>query len=388
MRKDIPLLFLSSIILFLIGCGGRPNATTVEASAASTQTIAAPATTAAPASSSVQPTTVQPTTAIAPVKSGTTGPGPQTAWMVVTLPNQAVTPNWQDVAPDNCSEDPSACAQDNRFWEEWDFSTFRSAIDQSFASIAKKGNYQGVMLLMPLADSPNFWSNLSIMFNSANAQGLKFQAVLFPKGKYGPEQCYLYSSDAPGYCPVVPGTNTAVAYQKTIQLMNYVENLGGTCTGDGSNRPFAIWYGWDPLPGFDALKSFWDSLPAKGCDLQASYITWLDTMYSAAPEVAQLQSFVVNTLQQPYRVNTELYGVGQIQNNYQRYMPYQTIITGFFGANDTGSWARGMCDKWKLANTPSTLGVWNFADRDVFPVEQYASLIGDSMANANTICSQ
>lgn len=393
MRRDIPLFFLLSIALILfVGCGGRPGVTTsAEASAApaSSQASASPTTATAPATTPTSATAVTPTpSTISPVKSGTSGPGPQTAWMVVTLPNQAVTPGWQGSAPDDCVGDPSACAQDNRFWEEWDFSRFRPAIDRSFASIAQKGNYQGVMLLMPLADSSLFWNNLSIMFNSATAQGLQFQAVLFPKGKYGPEQCYLYADNAPGGCDVVSGTSTAVAYQKTIQLMSYVENLGSACSGDSSNRPFAIWYGWDPLPGYDALKSFWDSLPTKGCNLQASYITWLDTMYSAAPEVAQLQSYVVNTLNQPYRVNTELYGVGQIQDNYQRYMPYQTIITGFFGANDTGSWASGMCDKWKLANSPSALGVWNFADRDVFPVEQYASLIGDAMANANTMCSQ
>ena len=308
--------------------------------------------------------------------------------MVVKRPNQQVTPGWQGSAPDDCQGDPSACAEDHRFWEEWDFSQFQQAIDRSFATIAKKGNYQGVMLLMPLTDSPLFWNNLSIMFNSATAQGLQFQAVLFPKSKYGPEQCYLYSTNAPGGCAVVPGTSTAVAYQKTIQLMNYVENLGGACSSDSSNRPFSIWYGWDPLPGFDTLKQFWDSLPAKGCNLRSSYHTWLDTMYSAAPEVAQLQSFVVNTLHQPYYVNTELYSTDQIQGNYQRYAPYQTVITGFFGANDTGSWSKGMCDKWKLASSPSALGVWNFADRDVYPVEQYAALIGDSLATPNSMCSQ
>lgn len=306
--------------------------------------------------------------------------------MVVTLPNPTVTPSWQSYAPQDCRPDPSTCAEDHRFWEEWDFSEFRSAIDESFKAISKQGKYHGVMLLMPLADSPNFWNNVKLMFDSANAQGLAFQTVVFPKNKYGSEQCYLYPSNAPASCASAPGTGTAMAYESLLKLMNYVEDLGGGCSGGASNRPVAVWYGWSQLPGYETLNRFWNSLPTKACNLRASYVTWLDTMYSAAPEVAQMQKYVTGTLKQKYWVNTELYGLDQIEANYSRYAPYQTVITGFFGASEASSWAQGMCDKWNLAGHPAGLGVWNFSDRDVPPVEQYRALIHNAMAQVGNIC--
>ena len=314
--------------------------------------------------------------------------GPQTSWMVVTLPNPQVTPAWQQYAPQDCQPDPSVCAEDHRFWEEWDFSAFRDAIDASFTAINTQGRYHGVMLLMPLADSPQFWNNIQLMYNAASAQGLAFQAVVFPKSKYGPEPCYLYNSGAPSDCATVPGTSAAVAYQQLVKTMTFVENLGQRCDSGQSNRPFAVWYGWDALPGYDTLQRFWNSLPTSGCNLRASYITWLDTMYSDAPEVGQLQSFVVNTLKQEYHVNTELYSDQQIQGSYTRYAPYQTVITGTYGANTTSDWAQGMCAKWKVASQPAALGVWNFGDRDVAPVEQYRALINGSLANVNNICTE
>lgn len=328
-----------------------------------------------------------------PVNTSTAGTtssaasGPQTSWMVVTLPNQKVTPGWQKFAPQDCLPDPSVCGQDHRFWEEWDFASFREGIDASFAAIRQQGKYQGVMVLMPIADSPTFWNNVKLMFDSANAQGLAFQAVVFPKNKYGGEECYLYPNNAPGDCAVAPGSSTAFAYQHLLQLMNYVENLGGSCSSGQSNRPVAVWYGWSVLPGYEALSNFWNSLPTQGCNLRASYITWLDTMYNAAPEVAQMQQYVVGKLHQAFHVNTELYNEQQIEDGAQRYAPDQTVITGFPNANDTSSWAQGMCVNWKTAGEPSTLGVWNFSDRDITPVENYAAIINGSMATPDTMCA-
>jgi hypothetical protein len=314
---------------------------------------------------------------------------------VITLPNPQVTPNWQTYAPADCQSDPNVCADDHRFWEEWDFSTFAQAIDSSFAVIASQGKYNGIMLLMPLTDSPTFWSNLQLMYDSAASHNLALQAVLFPKSKYnvanvsGPdaETCYLYSSNAPGTCQTVTGTTTAVAYQKLLKLMNFVENLGGGCSGGASRRPFAVWYGWSTLPGYQVLSDFWKSLPTSPCNLQASYITWLDTGYSSAPEVAQLQTYVTQTLGKPYWVNTELYSSAQIQGSATRYLPYQTVITGYYAATTTADWAQGMCAKWNTAGQPGQMGFWTFYDRDVISlIEQYRAYINGSMAVASTIC--
>ncbi len=325
-----------------------------------------------------------------------TQPGPQIAWMVVTLPNPQVTPNWRTYAPADCLPDPSVCAEDQRFWEEWDFSTFAQAIDSSFTAMASQGRYYGVMLLMPLTDSATFWNNIQLMYSSAASHNLAFQAVLFPKFKYsvpnasGPnaESCYLYKASAPGTCQTVTGTTTAVAYQQLLKLMDFVENLGGACSGGASNRPFSIWYGWSSLPGYAVLRSFWKSLPTTPCNLQASYITWLDTGYSGAPEVEQLQDYVTQTLGQPYWVNTELYSSAQIQQYATTYSPYQTVITGYYGATTTAAWAQGMCTNWKTAAQPGTLGLWNFSDRDVAPIELYRAYINGAMANANQICKE
>lgn len=308
--------------------------------------------------------------------------------MVVTLPNPEVTPNWQTYAPADCMPDPSVCAEDHRFWEEWDLSTFTRAIDSSFGAIASQGKYYGVMLLMPLADSATFWNNIQLMYSSAASHDLALQVVLFPKSKYGAESCYLYSANAPSACATAAGTTTAIAYQQLLKLMNYVENLGGACSGNTFNRPFSIWYGWSNLPGYGVLSSFWNSLPTAPCNLQAAYITWLDTGYSGAPEVGQLQAYVTKTLGQPYWVNTELYSSAQIQQYATTYLPYQTVINGYYGAATTADWAQGMCANWKTAGQPGQLGFWNFSDRDVMPIELYRAYINGSMANANTICQQ
>ena len=359
------------VALFLTGCGSGSGA------------VAKSNVTASPAPVAPTPSP-DPLSATAPTHLD----GPQTSWMVVTLPNPQVMPAWQSYAPADCRHHADACAEDQRFWEQWDFAQFRTAIDASFDAIHDLGKYHGVMLLMPLGDTPVFWNNLALMYEAISSRGLEFQAVVFPKQEYGPEWCYLYSDNAPSNCSRVAGTTTATAYQKLIKLMDYVENLGGACNSGQSNRPVAVWYGWATLPGYDRLSAFWNSLPTRGCNLRASYITWLDTRYSKVPEVAQLQKHVIETLHQPYWVNTELYSEAQIQTNAIRYQPYQTVITGWFGASNTDAWSDGMCGKWKVASKPVRLGVWNFGDRDVAPVEQYRAFINGAMADVNTICGQ
>jgi hypothetical protein len=96
----------------------------------------------------------------------------------------------------------------------------------------------------------------------------------------------------------VSGTTNAVAYQKLLKLMQYAQTLNGPCTTGTYKRKFAVWYGWsDFSPGYSRLKEFWQSLPTNdtscGRNLQASYITWLDTPYSGLPEVKQLQSYAL-----------------------------------------------------------------------------------------------
>jgi hypothetical protein len=227
------------------------------------------------------------------VLSGT-NPGPQTAWIVATLPNPQMTPNWRSYAPSDCASDPDACTNDHRFWEEWDFSPFKAGIDASFTAIASQGKYQGVIVVMPLADSSLFWSNIQLIYNSAAAHGLSFQPVLFPKFKYGSgEWCYLYSTGAPSVsCQIASGT-TALAYQQLLKEMNFIQNLGGACSSGTYTRPVSIWYGWSSEPGYDVLSRFWNSLSTSGCNLRASYVTWLDTPYTTVPEVKQLQRFHV-----------------------------------------------------------------------------------------------
>lgn len=318
----------------------------------------------------------------------TASSGPQAAWSLFTLPNPVVTPNWRSYAPTDCAPNPDACAEDHRFWEEWDFTNFASAIDAAFSAVSSQGNYQAVMMLMPLGATPQFWNNIQLMYKSATSYGVALEAVLFPKWKYGSEWCYLYNINAPSGCPTLSGTTTSVAYHQLLKMMKFVQNLGPTCPNGSFNIPFAIWYGWSKFsPGYTALKSFWQSLPRSGCNLQASYITWLDTAFAGTSEVQSLQKYVIQRLDRPYWVNTELYSTSQIQQYDATYAPYQTIITGYWGASDTISWAQGMCSQWNTALQPVRLGVWAFYDRNVPPIEEYRSYINNSMAVIASICT-
>ena len=317
--------------------------------------------------------------------------GPQTAWNVFTLPNPQITPNWRTYAPAACQSNPEACAQDNRFWEQWNFTNFQGAIDSTFAAVQSMGQYQGIMMILPLGDTSTYWNNIRVMYNSASKQGVQLQIVVFPKWKFGGEYCYLYNSNAPAACPVVSGTTTAVAYRKLVNLMNFAQTLSGPCTAGSYNRPVAVWYGWgDFSPGYGTLKSFWQSLPKKvwanGCNQQAAYITWLDTPYSGTAEVQQLQQYVVTQLKRPYWVNTELYSAAQLQQYYSTYAPYQTVITGYWGASDVAGWAAGMCTNWKSVAQPTRLASWTFYDMDLTGSELYRSYINGAMANMGAIC--
>jgi hypothetical protein len=317
--------------------------------------------------------------------------GPQTSWNVVTLPNPQITPAWRTYASSACQTSPEACAGVIRFWEQWDFKKFQSAIDSSFATVESLGQYQGVIVILPLGDTSTYWNNIRVLYNSANNHGVQLQLAVFPKWKFGGEYCYLYNSHTPAGCPVVSGTTTAVAYKKIWNVMNFAQTLSGPCTAGTYNRPVAVWYGWgDFSPGYAALKSFWQSLPQKvyanGCNLQAAYITWLDTPYSGTAEVQQLQQYVVNQLKRPYWVNTELYSTAQIQGNYSTYAPYQTIITGYWGASDVASWAKGMCANWNTAAQPVRLASWTFYDMDLTSSESYRAYINGGMAAMGSIC--
>lgn len=324
---------------------------------------------------------------ILPTLSSAATSGPQTAWSVFTLPNPVVTPNWRSYAPADCASNPDACAGDNRFWEEWDFSVFSSAIGAAFNAVSSQGKYQAAMMLMPLGDTPTFWNNIQLVYQLAASQGVALQVVLFPKWKYGAEWCYLYSANAPSSCPTVTGTTTTVAYQQLRKMMSFVENLGSSCTRSSFNTPFAIWYGWSNFsPGYDALKNFWQSLPTRGCNLRASYITWLDTAFAGTSEVQRLQQFAIKR-SQAYWVDTELYSTSQIQQYGATYSPYQIIVTGYWGATDITSWAQGMCPKWNTALQPARLGAWTFYDRDVSPIEEYRSYLNGSMAVIGSICT-
>lgn len=314
--------------------------------------------------------------------------GPQTAWSVFSLPNPQITPNWQLYAPADCTANPDACANDNQFWEEWDFSTFQSAIDASFAAVNSLGAYHGVMMILPLGDTTMYWNNIQLMYQSAAGHGVQLEIALFPKWKYGAEYCYLYGSSAPSGCQLVSGTTEALANQKLMNLMNFAQNLAGACSSGAYNMQFAVWYGWSNFsPGYTVLKNFWQSLPSKPCNLRASYITWLDTGFTGTSEVERLQKNVVRRLNQPYWVNTELYSTAQIQQYDTTYAPYQTIITGYWGASDITSWAQGMCAQWNTALQPSQLGVWTFYDRDVAPIEEYRAYINGAMAVVGSICN-
>lgn len=324
--------------------------------------------------------------------NGTAATGPSTAWNVFTLPNPQITPNWRSYAPSPCQSNPDACGEDQRFWEQWNFSNFGSAIDAAFSAVHSMGKYQGVMMILPLGDTTAYWDNINLMYESAAGHGVQLEVVLFPRWQYGPEYCYLYKSGAPSGCHTVSGTTNAVAYRKLLKLMKFVQTLSGACTAGTYNRGFAVWYGWsDFSPGYSHLKNFWQSLPTNdapsGCNLQASYITWLDTPYSGLPEVKQLQTYVRTQLKLAYWVDTELYSAAQLQTYYKTYSPYQTIITGYWGASDTANWARGMCTNWNTASNPTRLGAWTFYDRDLPNPESYRSYINGSMAAIGSICT-
>jgi hypothetical protein len=248
------------------------------------------------------------------------------------------------------------------------------------------------MMILALGDTNTYWNNIQLVYRSATAHGIRLQFVLFPKWKYGAEYCYLYGSAAPSECQLVSGTTTAVAYQKILQFMNFVQNAGGSCSPGSYNNQVSVWYGWNEFsPGYGALKNFWQSLPVRAqtsrCNLQAAYITWLDSGFAGNPDVQQLQSFAIKKQKRPYWVNTELYSTAQIQQYGTAYSPYQTIVTGYWGATDTTSWATGMCAKWNTASRPDRLGVWTFYDRDVSPIEMYRSYINGEMAAIGAVCT-
>ena len=302
--------------------------------------------------------------------------GPQTSWNVFTLPNPQVTPNWRTYAPPACQSDPDACAKDHRFWEQWDFTNFQTAIDASFAAVNALGKYQSVMMILPLSDPTLYWNTSSSCIAPQLRMECSCRSSYSPNGSDGAEYCYLYNASAPSGCQLVSGTTAAVAYQKLLSLMKFVQALSGSCMAGSYNRQFAVWYGWSNFaPGYGALKNFWQSLPTSAaptaCNLQGSYITWLDTGYSGTPEVHRLQRYVVKQFKRPYWVNTELYSTAQIQQYDTTYSPYQTIITGYWGASDTTSWAQGMCAKWNTALQLVRLGVWTFYDQDLASSELY-----------------
>jgi hypothetical protein len=318
--------------------------------------------------------------------------GPSTAWNVFTLPNPQVTPNWRSYTPSACQSNPDACATDQRFWLLWNFSNFQSGIDSTFSAVHSMGKYQGVMMILPLGDTTAYWNNIKLMYKSAAGHGVQLEVVVFPKWQFGAEYCYLYKSGAPSGCQLASGTTNAVAYGEMLKLMKFVQTLSGSCTSGTYHRRFAVWYGWkDFSPGYSRLKNFWQSLPtndaSSGCNLQASYITWLDTPYSALPEVKQLQNYVLTQLKRAYWVNTELYSTAQVQTYYKTYAPYQTIITGYWGASDVAGWGQGMCTKWKAALNPSRLGAWTFYDPDLANSESYRAYINGSMATIGSICT-
>lgn len=328
--------------------------------------------------------------------NATSQSGIQTGWIVVTLPNPEVTPDWRAVAPPECagSEDQlRQCANNHQFWDLWDFTNFADAIDAVFERIAAQGQYTGVIPLITLGDTPAYWNNIHLMHAAAVSHGLAFAPVIFPKWKWGAEWCYLYPTAAPASCDVDSQTGAAVAYEKMMDLMDFVQNLDGGCPPEAFNDPFAIWYGWDPAfrPGFGVIQDFWHALPASPCNHQAAYALWADDPFvadadSRIPEVGQLQTHIVSDHQQPFWVRTELYGGHVTLFNSQRYSPYQVVVTGIWAASDAGAWASALCDKWTSIAQPSLLAVWTYFDRDTGADERYGALAGGNLADITAIC--
>ncbi len=342
----------------------------------------------------------------------TAASGPTQAWNVFTLPNEAVTPNWKSnkaYIPKDCRSRTDVCADDHRFWEEWDFTKdFATAIDKAFAAVASQGNYQSVMVLMPLTAAGHFQDNYRTIASSAAAHGVTLEPVLFPKWKYGAEWCYLYQyatdSNVQSNCTLEPGTNKTLAFEALVAVMDFTLSLGG-CP-DSSTTPgagFTIWYGWassefpqqdtQANPG-DILKNFWKSLggvTGTTCNLQSAYITWLDTDYTDNPnhDVQKFQQWVQSQPGNKVQwVNTELYSDSQITNGASLYLPHQTVITGYWDAADITAWAQGMCSKWTTALNQPQFGVWTFYDRDVDrPYELYRSYINNQMADVGSFCT-
>jgi len=102
---------------------------------------------------------------------GMAATGPSTAWNVFTLPNPQVTPNWRSYAPSSCQSDPDACAQDQRFWQLWNFSDFQNAIDITFSAVHSMGKYQGVMLILPLGTRRRIGTTSSVCISRRRGKG-------------------------------------------------------------------------------------------------------------------------------------------------------------------------------------------------------------------------
>jgi GH35 family endo-1,4-beta-xylanase len=95
----------------------------------------------------------------------------------------------------------------------------------------------------------------------------------------------------------------------------------------------------------------------------------------------------VTQLKRAYWVDTELYSTAQLQRYYESYAPYQTIITGYWGASDAASWGQGMYTKSNTALNPTRLGSWTFYDPDLANSESCRTYINGSMETIGSICT-
>lgn len=145
----------------------------------------------------------------------------------------------------------------------------------------------------------------------------------------------------------------AIAYAEMIKLMNYVQGLGGPAIRVDTTVASPSGTGDDFAPGYPALKNFWESLPTAGCNVQTSYIPWLDTAFTDNGDVQLLQKYVSNQLHEKLWVNTELYGDAQIQTYEDAYAPYQTVVIGVWAAGDAASWPSQNARSGKRREHPS-----------------------------------
>ena len=248
--------------------------------------------------------------------------------IVYILPSEACTSTWAEKYGDRIY-----------FYVYANLSNYEEEIGRDFSAIREF--YDTVIIVIPAEDTQLFYHNLAVVDRVARRCSLRLMWAIFPKWKYGAEEDYLE-----------PGT---AMNKLVVGLMEYLSSLDSTWK-------IAVWYGWKNRLNHEDIVNFYNSLPD---DLKKFYAAWIDEGY--APVLDGLSG------ENPeFLVVTELYDPEYIIK-YSGKLPWQMVITGFYGAHSPEEWLNGICGKLSLIKNPLAVGIWIFYDRGDGHGEEYGA---------------